>query len=446
VRLSSWPAILGIGAVTLLIVGMIGLDVLFSQRQAATTANIVENVQRSMLLLSDMRATARRMAETSDPAEFVRGRATIADLAAAYDPLATFTGEREEWTHLQRLLTELSTPRTTTRPVAQIADEIDKSVGDLVSIATAEGNSNLMSIGAAHRQALWSDIAVGAGVLTIVALISVWLLRVLARQRRLVDEHVHVLSERNSELEAFAARAAHDLRSPLNPIRGYADLILEARGLPDEVPAMAQRIRRAVDRMARVVDDMLALSTSGRPPKGESTPAVVVGHVVEDMGAELHDITVATEVAPGRVACADSVLGQILRNLIGNAIKYTRDSTNPAIDITAEKLPGTEVPIEGRDIGLHYWRINIRDNGIGFDQIYENQIFELFQRLHSRQEYDGTGIGLAICKKIMRNHKGFIGAAGQAGTGAVFSVYFPILLENGSPLKPNERRTPDDRR
>src|SRR5450631_3153760 len=222
VRLSSWPAILGIGAVTLLIVGMIGLDVLFSQRQAATTANIVENVQRSMLLLSDMRATARRMAETSDPAEFVRGRATIADLAAAYDPLATFTGEREEWTHLQRLLTELSTPRTTTRPVAQIADEIDKSVGDLVSIATAEGNSNLMSIGAAHRQALWSDIAVGAGVLTIVALISVWLLRVLARQRRLVDEHVHVLSERNSELEAFAARAAHDLRSPLNPIRGYA--------------------------------------------------------------------------------------------------------------------------------------------------------------------------------------------------------------------------------
>ena len=83
------------------------------------------------------------------------------------------------------------------------------------------------------------------------------------------------------------------------------DLILEAKGLPDEVPAMAQRIRRAVDRMARVVDDMLALSTSGRPPKGESTPAVVVGHVVEDMGAELHDITVATEVAPGRVACAD---------------------------------------------------------------------------------------------------------------------------------------------
>jgi signal transduction histidine kinase len=139
-------------------------------------------------------------------------------------------------------------------------------------------------------------------------------------------------------------------------------------------------------------------------------------------------------------------INQLLTNLIGNAIKYTRDSANPAIDITREKLPGTEIPIEGRDSNLNYWRINIRDNGIGFDQIYENQIFELFQRLHSRQEYAGTGIGLAICKKIMRNHKGFIAATGQEGTGAVFSVYFPILLENGSPLKPNERRTPVDRR
>ena len=200
-RLSSWPVILGLGAVTLLIAGMIGLDVLFSQRQAATTANIIENVQRSTLLLNDIRVTARRMAETSDAAEFARWRATISDLATAFDPLATFTGEREEWTHLQRLLTELSAPREThretARPAIQISDEIDKSASALVSINTAEGNINLTSIRAAHRQALWSDIAVGAGVLLIVALISVWLLRVLARQRRLVDEHVHVLIDGN---------------------------------------------------------------------------------------------------------------------------------------------------------------------------------------------------------------------------------------------------------
>ena len=372
---------------------MIGLDVLFSQRQAATTANIIENVQRSTLLLNDIRVTARRMAETSDAAEFGRWRATIADLATAFDPLATFTGEREEWTHLQGLLTELSAPREThretARPAIQISDEIDKSASALVSINTAEGNINLTSIRAAQRQALWSDIAVGAGVLIIVALISVWLLRVLARQRRLVDEHVHVLSERNSELEAVAARAAHDLRSPMNPIRGYADLILEAKGLPDEVPAMAQRIRRAVDRMARVVDDMLALSTSGRPPKGESSPAVVAGHVVEDMGAELHDITVATEIAPGSVACADSVLGQILRNLIGNAIKF-RSHARPL-----------RIRIESKEVGDSV-EIAVEDNGVGMEAESAKHAFEPFYRGHSDRELPGHGLGLAIVDRTVR--------------------------------------------
>jgi signal transduction histidine kinase len=389
VRLSSWPVILGLGAVTLLIVGMIGLDVLFSQRQAATTANIVENVQRSMLLLNEMRDTARRMAETSDPADLARWRATIADLAAAYDPLATFTGEREEWTHLQRLLGELSAPRKAARPVAQISNEIDKSASDLVSINTAEGNSNLTSIRAAHRQALLSDMAVGAGVLTIVALISVWLLRVLARQRQLVDEHVHVLNERNSELEAFAARAAHDLRSPMNPIRGYADLILEAKGLPDEVPAMAQRIRRAVDRMARVVDDMLALSTSGRPPKGESSPSTVVDRLVEEMGAELHDVTVTTAVALDHVACADSVLGQILRNLIGNAIKF-RSHTRPL-----------RIGIESKEIGNEV-EIAVEDNGVGMEAESAKHAFEPFYRGHNDRELPGHGLGLAIVDRTVR--------------------------------------------
>ena len=387
-RLSSWPVILGLGAVTLLIVSMIGLDVVFSQRQAATTANIVENVQRSTLLLNDIRVTARRMAETTDPAEFARRRATIADLATAFDPLATFTGEREEWTHLQRLLTALCAPPTTERVRVQLSDEIDTSASYLVSINTVEGNINLTSIRAAQNQALWSDIAVGAGVLTIVALISVWLLRALARQRRLVDEHVHVLRERNSELEAFAARAAHDLRSPMNPIRGYADLILEAKGLPDEVPAMAQRIRRAVDRMARIVDDMLALSTSGRPPKGESSPATVVAHVVEDMSAELHDITIATEVAPGRVACADSVFGQILRNLIGNAIKF-RSHARPL-----------RIRIESKEVGDSV-EFAVEDNGVGMDAESAKHAFEPFYRSHRDRELPGHGLGLAIVDRTV---------------------------------------------
>jgi signal transduction histidine kinase len=132
-------------------------------------------------------------------------------------------------------------------------------------------------------------------------------------------------------------------------------------------------------------------------------------------------------------------INQLFTNLIGNAVKYTRDVGGPKIDLSSEKIPGSELPLEGGDSNMYYWRINVRDNGIGFDQIYEKQIFELFQRLHSRQEYAGTGIGLAICKKIMRNHKGFITAEGKSGIGAVFSMYFPVSLDNGISTKLNEQ-------
>jgi len=266
-----------------------------------------------------------------------------------------------------------------------------------------------------------------------------------------LKQSVAELEQTNAELASFNYIASHDLQEPLRKIIAFSKRIEE---VDQETLSFASkdyfsRIIRAAYRMQNLIDAFLSYSqTSNSHTNFESTDMNQVLSEVKTEFAEVIEqkrIRLSSMDLPVLMAIPFQI-NQLLTNLIGNAIKYTRDSTNPAIDITAEKLPGTEVPIEGRDIGLHYWRINIRDNGIGFDQIYENQIFELFQRLHSRQEYDGTGIGLAICKKIMRNHKGFIGAAGQAGTGAVFSVYFPILLENGSPLKPNERRTPDDRR
>jgi signal transduction histidine kinase len=134
-------------------------------------------------------------------------------------------------------------------------------------------------------------------------------------------------------------------------------------------------------------------------------------------------------------------ISQLFTNVIGNAIKYTRDVVGPAIDLSSEKILGRNLRLEGADGNSYYWRIKVSDNGIGFEQKYEKQIFELFQRLHSRQEYAGTGIGLAICKKIMRNHKGFITAEGRLGAGAVFSMYFPINLDHGVSNKSNERST-----
>ena len=388
--LTSWPVVVGLGLVTLLIVGMVGLDVYFAEAEALKTTDIIQNAQQSIILLDDIRVDARHMAEANDAQEIERWTRDIEEDSLKYDPMATYRGERDEWNHLQRLLRQLSGHLTgDKRARIALEDTIDKSVDDLVAINATAGQGNVTAIQAAHRQAVWSDVVVGAIVVAIVAFISVWLLRVLSRQRRLVVERVRLLHDQNAELEAFAGRAAHDLRSPMNPIRGYTDLILECPGLPENVTTMAQRIRRAVDRMARVVDDMLALSVSGRPPAGRSSTAVVIARALEEMGAELQDIKLKTKLGAGQVACAEGVLSQILRNLIGNAIKFRARSRPLSITIeTREVGPMVEIAIE--------------DNGIGMDPENAKHAFEPFYRGLTDREVPGHGLGLAIVERTTR--------------------------------------------
>ena len=389
--LTSWPVIVSLGLVTLLIVGMIGLDVYFAEAEALKTTDIIQNAQKSIILVNDIRVDARHMIEAKDVHEVEHWIRDIEEDTLKYDPMATYKGERDEWNHLQHLLRQLPGHLTDDRRAnAALEDAIDKSVDTLVAINAGAGQGKATALKAAHRQAIWSDVIVGAIVLAIVAVISVWLLRVLARQRRLIAERVRLLHEQNTELEAFAGRAAHDLRSPMNPIRGYTDLILESPALPENIVAMAQRIRRAVDRMARVVDDMLALSVSGRPPAGRSSTAVVISRIIEEMGAELQGCEMVTKLGAGQVvACAEGVLSQILRNLIGNAIKFRARSR--ALCIT----------IETRDVGLMV-EIVVEDNGIGMDPENAKHAFEPFYRGLTDREVPGHGLGLAIVERTTR--------------------------------------------
>jgi signal transduction histidine kinase len=383
--------VVGLGLVVLLIAGMIGLDVYFSEKEARQTTEILENAQRSILLLKDILLDVKQLTTSNEVRSIARWKRDIEEDARHYAPLATYTGEREEWNHLQTLLAQLpARPVDHPQSTRVLEEQIEKSVNDLVAINTIAGRGNAAAIRAAHRQAIWSDVIVGTIVLAIVAVISVWLLRVLSRQRRLVVERVQFLREQNAELDAFAGRAAHDLRSPMNPIRGYTDLILECSGLPENVATMAQRIRRAVDRMARVVDDMLALSVSGRPPEGRSATAVVIARIIEEMGAELQEVKLVTHVSAGQVvACAEGVLSQILRNLIGNAIKFRARSR--VLTVT----------IETRDVGPMV-ELAIEDNGIGMDPENAKHAFEPFYRGLTDREVPGHGLGLAIVERTTR--------------------------------------------
>jgi hypothetical protein len=252
------------------------------------------------------------------------------------------------------------------------------------------------------------------------------------------------LEQSNAELASFNYIASHDLQEPLRKIIAFSKRIEE---VDQETLSFASkdyfnRIIGAAYRMQNLIDAFLSYSqTSNSLANFEPTD---FNQVLLEVKNEFMDLMeqkniVLTHMELPVLMAIPFQINQLFTNLIGNAIKYTRDVAGPKIDLSSEKISGSDLPLEGGDSNIFYWRINVRDNGIGFDQIYEKQIFELFQRLHSRQEYAGTGIGLAICKKIMRNHKGFITAEGQTGAGAVFSMYFPVILDNGVPTKSNEQ-------
>jgi len=230
-------------------------------------------------------------------------------------------------------------------------------------------------------------------------------------ERRLIEAHLTALADKNRDLEAFAGRAAHDLRSPMNPIRGYADLLLEAKSLEDAA-GMARKIRAAVDRMARVVDDMLALSVAGKPRAGACATDDVVRTVLAELSSELADVGVTTELAGGRVACAASILHQMLRNVVDNALKY-RDRSRPlTVAITTRAVDDlVELVVE--------------DNGVGMDAETAAHAFEPMYRGRTDREVPGHGLGLAIVDRTTRALGGTCKLTSEAERGTRLVLRLP---------------------
>src|SRR5215813_8935404 len=255
-----WPVLVALGLVTLLLLAMIGADLIVAGNVAERTAEIVDDEQRSIELVDDLREQAARLASPSlHQAELLQVIQRIEEDARAYDPLTVQPGEREEWNRLRHSLEELQARAQAGGGVEleRHVGEIGKSIDRLVQINREAAHQQAADIRQLHRGAILVDGAIGLLTLGLVATIVFVLLRVLKRQRSLLESHIALLGERNRELDAFAGRAAHDLRIPLNPIRGYADLLLTGDESPQEVQAMAARIRIAVDRMSRIIDDML---------------------------------------------------------------------------------------------------------------------------------------------------------------------------------------------
>jgi signal transduction histidine kinase len=402
-----------LGLVALLIAGMIVLDARLEQRVATETAEMLDDTRKLIVTLDRIRATGEDM-HRADVTEADRARlaADARDLVQRADALGMYK-DRAEWTKVKELLRQLSEgsldDHDTRRALAKV---LSATIDELMTFAVAARRANAEHIADAHRDAIRDHLAAGGIVLAIVTGIAVILIRVLARQRRLIAAHLEALAEKNQELEAFAERAAHNLRSPMNPIRGYADLIVESKGSPEDVEMMARRIRTAVDRMVRVVDDMLALSVAGRPPPGVSSPAQVVGEVLEELGPELLGVTVTKKLSGGSAACSAGVLAQMVRSLVNNAIKY-RDRSRPL-----------ELTIETRDVEAMV-EIAVEDNGVGMDAETAAHAFEPHYRGRTDREVPGYGLGLAIVERATRALGGTCMLSSVLDQGSRIAVRLP---------------------
>lgn len=253
-------------------------------------------------------------------------------------------------------------------------------------------------------------------------------------ERKLAEDKIKQnnsdLEFQNRELEQFAYAAAHDLKEPLRKIQFYSNYISETIGdeLPDKQKDYLNRSVRAASRMQGLIDDLLTYSkTSSFSQQFEEVNL----NAVFDEVILLHHTTIEKTNAVIKRSPLPVIKGisfqctQLLDNLIGNALKYRHPHRTPLITVHAEKVSGSTIAENHIHRLRDYYKITIADNGIGFEPDHAETIFNLFHRLHSGGDYTGSGIGLAICKKIVQNHKGFITASGEPGRGAAFQIYLP---------------------
>jgi PAS domain S-box-containing protein len=250
----------------------------------------------------------------------------------------------------------------------------------------------------------------------------------------------------NRELEKFASIASHDLREPLRKIITFAGMLeTEYKDvLGDKGRTYLEKMVSSSQRMQHLIDDILEFS--GLSSGNVTFENVGLGGVVTQVLSDI-EVLVAEKQAQITVDALPDVegnkaqLGLLFQNIIANAIKFSKEETRPEVHIHADVIKGRELPADHLKLNMQhfsilqdprFWdnekfcRISIQDNGIGFDEVYIDKIFALFQRLHSKSEYEGTGIGLAVCKKVVDIHHGTITATSKQGEGSVFIITLPV--------------------
>ncbi len=256
------------------------------------------------------------------------------------------------------------------------------------------------------------------------------------RLEKLVAERTRDLSKANKELQQtndslqqFAYAASHDLQEPLRKLQSFSSLLISrySQSLPPDGLSLLARMQMAAERMSGLVKDLLMFSrlTSEEISYVEVDLNRVIREVVSDLEMVIEEQKAEIQVSElPLIKGNERQLTQLLQNLMSNAIKFHKAGEPPRIYVQASQVPAAELPAELEHFNERtYVCLEIRDEGIGFDERYLDRIFQMFQRLHDRQDFAGTGVGLALCKKVVENHQGFITARSFPGKGTRFLIY-----------------------
>ena len=240
-------------------------------------------------------------------------------------------------------------------------------------------------------------------------------------ERKRVEEEIKQrtadLESANAELEGFSYTISHDLRSPLRAIEGFTQMLLNDIGdkLDPESIRKFNVISGSAKKMSQLIDDLLSFSRTGRAPisRGKIDMKVLVEDIWKELQAGNPDRDIELKINGLPLAAGDRMMmRQVVSNLLGNAVKFTRGRKNAIIEISGSNSGGFNTYC-------------FKDNGAGFDMLYYDKLFEIFSRLHSRKDYEGTGVGLAIVKKIIERHGGKIWAESKPGAGSIFCFTLP---------------------
>jgi light-regulated signal transduction histidine kinase (bacteriophytochrome) len=248
--------------------------------------------------------------------------------------------------------------------------------------------------------------------------------------QKILENKVKELDRSNKELEEFAYIASHDLQEPLRKITSFSERLKEKLppNLEPDVQLYLNRMLAATDNMRTLIDNLLEFSRTSR--SSEPFVKVDLNQVLSDVKADL-ELKIeesSARIENQKMPTLDAIpmqMRQLFTNLLSNAIKFHKPEEPPFISISCRLLNDEEKEEEHLRENTNYYEIIVKDRGIGFNQEFEHKIFQIFQRLHGKAEYPGSGIGLAICKKIAENHSGLLYARGEQGMGAAFFIILP---------------------